>query len=203
MFSYPLTAEERNAVYSATEKRKQEFAAGRAAAREALRVLGCQDASIPVNPDRSPAWPRGFIGSITHCHRFCGAAAAIQKHISGIGFDAESSDAFSADILHIVCSEDEINQFPWSAPKANVSWSQVAFCAKEAVYKCYYPIAQTFLDFSDIEIRFRKTDGNESGDFFSVLSPDKNVGDGVFTGRWQISTGIIYAGVTFRAKPEK
>src|SRR5690606_7567998 len=61
---------------AAVNKRQTEFLAGRLCAHEALRrLLGVP--SIPaVAEDRSPCWPSGVVGSITHGGGWAGVIAA-------------------------------------------------------------------------------------------------------------------------------
>jgi len=61
-----LFLEEKQAVDRAVPKRQREFAAGRMAARQAMAQIGKTPAPIPVNTDRSPHWPEGVVGSISH-----------------------------------------------------------------------------------------------------------------------------------------
>lgn len=76
MYRAELFPEEAVAVASAVTKRREEFAAGRAAARRALAALGVPAAPLPRGERRAAVWPKGFVGSITHCAGFCAAAAA-------------------------------------------------------------------------------------------------------------------------------
>ena len=84
-----LRPEERAGLGRAVEKRRREFAAGRACARRALARLEIADAVLPIGPDRLPAWPAGIVGSITHCAGYCGVAVARRGSILCLGLDAE------------------------------------------------------------------------------------------------------------------
>src|SRR5690606_13013148 len=53
-------------IAAARPRRRAEYAAGRIAARAALRRLTGQAALIGMGPDRLPLWPKGTIGSISH-----------------------------------------------------------------------------------------------------------------------------------------
>lgn len=201
MYHSPLPIEEYNVVRDAVTARKQEFAAGRAAAREALQVLGAPKVSIPASLDRSPVWPQGFTGSITHCRGFCGAAVTAKLQHSSLGFDAEVSDDLSPEVLRVVCAPQEIKDFPEYLPAERTTWSQVAFCAKEAFYKCYYPIGQTFLDFADVSIHFHKLRQAGRGSFTATLLSNKLIfaEAAEFAGRWCTCGSIIFAGVSCKA----
>ena len=80
-----LWPQEREAVLKAIPRRQREFAAGRAAAREALTQLGWPAQAIPSAPDRSPVWPEGLVGSIAHTHSTCVAVAGRRSEERRVG----------------------------------------------------------------------------------------------------------------------
>ena len=71
-----LFPEEEALVAGAVTKRREEFAAGRNAARAALAGLGPPPCPLLRAGRRAPAWPQGIVGSITHCSGFCCAVVA-------------------------------------------------------------------------------------------------------------------------------
>src|SRR5438876_11927142 len=46
--------------------RQSIFDMGRACAAELLAELGSRETSVAMAADRSPVWPQGYVGSITH-----------------------------------------------------------------------------------------------------------------------------------------
>jgi 4'-phosphopantetheinyl transferase EntD len=61
----PLYPEEAVHVERAVEKRRRDFALGRACARRALAVLDDRPpTAILVGEERAPVWPEGIVGSI-------------------------------------------------------------------------------------------------------------------------------------------
>ncbi|MGY3133877.1 hypothetical protein ACVWZM_004559 [Bradyrhizobium sp. USDA 4501] len=84
--NYPLFPGEENAVAGAVEKRRREFAAGRYCARCALSQLGFPTVAIPSAPDRSPVWPAGALGSVSHDSSLCFAVAARRTAFRSIGW---------------------------------------------------------------------------------------------------------------------
>lgn len=200
MYGERLWAQEVDTVKGAVAKRKREYAAGRAAARAALRELGVPPGPILTQPDRAPEWPRQFVGSISHCDSCCVAVVARRGRTVGVGIDVEQATRLPEEILRTVCSADEINRFG-TPPLLNSDWGKLAFCAKEAFYKCYYPLTKTFLDFSDVSVLFSAEAQCESGNFSAVItSPDKpKLSEGfVIVGRWCVAEGYVLAGVTAR-----
>ncbi len=143
-----LLAGEETCVQDAVEKRVREFRAGRACARRALAQLGVHDFALVAGPDRDPIWPRGIVGSITHCAGFVGAAVAPAESIRGLGLDAEPAEALKDELVPLVCTPAERD---WLA-QVGQDWAKVVFSAKEAVFKCLYPLTRAWLDFQDVSL---------------------------------------------------
>lgn len=140
-------------VARARPKRLNEFAAGRSCARAALAELGIHDAALPAAEDRQPVWPHGFIGSITHTAGFCAAAVASRTDMRALGIDSERVGAPTPDIWPTLCRDEELawlDSLPVGQRAAAVT---LVFSAKEAFYKCQYPLVAEWLDFHDVRIQ--------------------------------------------------
>jgi 4'-phosphopantetheinyl transferase EntD len=147
-----LLPEEEACVRRAVPRRRSEFAAGRACAREALRQLGITGFPLVAGVDRAPIWPTGVIGSLTHCEGLCGVAVARQGAIRSLGLDAEAAAALPEDLVHRVCTAAEIRWARTAAAPTGGDWFTLMFSAKESVYKCWYPIMRRNLDFPDVQL---------------------------------------------------
>lgn len=149
--------------------RQQEFRMGRRIARQALYQVGFRsptpnrseikgDANdsallIPRNPDRSPRWPDGFVGSISHSPRWVIAAAARSANYRSLGIDTEIIMA-KPDAIEL---KDSIGcPSEWQHLNAiNISLHQAVtllFSAKESYFKCWYPLTRQFWDFRDVRL---------------------------------------------------
>lgn len=137
----------------ANPERALEFCRGRACAREALRRLGKVGAALAVGPDRSPVWPPGYVGSITHCPGFVGAAAARTKLIAALGFDAEPAAPLPLDVRSRVLHPAECAQSPSGLDM------RVIFSAKESIFKAMFPLCGEWLDFRDVIVSLNPTSG--------------------------------------------
>jgi 4'-phosphopantetheinyl transferase EntD len=147
-----LLASEAAYVHRAHPKRISEFAAGRSCAKSALAEFGVRDIALHPADDRQPVWPSGFIGTITHTAGLCVAAVAERRSILAIGMDSEIVGAPTADIWPTICGAAELNwlrSLPVADQPAAVT---LLFSAKEAFYKCQYPLAGEWLDFHDLRI---------------------------------------------------
>ena len=189
-----LRPEEASAVGRAVEKRRREFAAGRACARRALARLEIADAVLPVGPDRLPLWPPGIVGSITHCTGFCGVAVARRGAILGLGLDAEVGDELEPKLVPRVCRPAEIERLEALAGLTPGEGAKLVFSAKESTYKCFFPLARRFLEFHDVEVELRP-DSPAAGAFTArVLRGPAPASR--FDGRYLRDGARVYTGVT-------
>ena len=143
--------EERRAVERAVDKRRYEYWSARHLARQALAVLGIEAGPLLNAPDRSPIWPPGVIGSISHTTGWCGVAVAHQSaQRRGLGIDAERCGKMSWGVAERVLTPRELARLP-AAPH-ELDWATLLFSAKEAVYKCIYPSVRRFVGFLEVEL---------------------------------------------------
>jgi len=143
-----LYPEERGAVARAVPKRRREFAAGRRAARTALAQLGQEPVPILAAQSRAPLWPKGFVGSISHCDDLCLAVCARADAVLSLGVDIEAR-AVLPDSLHEAITTP--NERDWLQQSDHVLPIDV-FSAKESAFKAIYPISQKTMDFQGFNI---------------------------------------------------
>nr|WP_255702896.1 4'-phosphopantetheinyl transferase superfamily protein [Roseivivax sp. GX 12232] len=140
---YPV---EEAAVARAVAGRRSEFAGGRRAARRALAALGHPPVAIPMAEDRSPVWPEGFVGSVSHCAAACIAVVARTEGFAALGVDIEPYDPLPEDLLPEIGSEAELAGV---GPDRRLAGRQL-FSAKEAAYKAQYPLSRTLFGFDGL-----------------------------------------------------
>lgn len=190
-----LHADEEESVRRAVPARRREFATGRHCARQALAVLGVQEASIPAGADRDPRWPPGVVGSITHSAGYCAAAVARSDRVLAIGIDAEPAEPLPEDVLPIVSSATERSRLDDLYVKfPDVPWDRLLFAAKEAVYKAWFPRTRLWLDFDEVEVVFSPGDKT-----FSATVPGLPMPQGPWltdvTGRWAHGSRLVLTAV--------
>ena len=112
----PLMPQEARAVARAVQTRRDEFTAGRAAARLAMERLGLPPQAVPAAPDRSPGWPDGLTGSISHAGGLC-AAVLSRDPLHKLGLDIEDAAPLDADLWPLVLTPDELDRLA-QAPAA-------------------------------------------------------------------------------------
>lgn len=145
-----LFPEERMALAGMSEKRRREFVAGRILARSLFAEFGIGPHAVRQNHDRSPEWPAGIIGSITHTDDICVVAMGREEHLCALGIDIERRRALEQELWEYICGEDEIDALPSSINSGEgACW---IFCAKEAYYKAQFPHTGSMLSFRDLKV---------------------------------------------------
>lgn len=138
--------EERAAVERAVAKRRNEYFATRHLARLALAELTVPGCAILNNSDRSPRWPSGVVGSLSHTDTWCGVALTRPTDgICGLGIDLERVGSVSLEVEQRISSARELSA---SDPTA----ASLRFSAKEALYKAIFPFVKRFVGFLEVEI---------------------------------------------------
>jgi 4'-phosphopantetheinyl transferase EntD len=176
----PLLGPEAAAVARAVPSRQREFATGRTVARQALAALGVAPLPLARGPGGEPVWPPGVVGSITHCAGYRGAVVAPADRAASVGIDAEPDAPLPAGVLDLVSLPAERAAL---ATLSGVAWDRLLFCAKEAVYKAWYPLAARWLGFEEAEVSI------DGGTFTARILVPGPVGG--FTGRWLARDGLI------------
>ncbi len=137
-----------------SENRTDEFLLGRWCAHKALdEFMGeSLQGSIAIGDDRSPQWPEGVVGSISHNEDVVVSLCAMGA--KGIGVDIESRGRLNERLSEkILIDEDRI----FLKTKSINSWSKedfytFIFSAKESLYKALYPTVKSFFGFSEAYI---------------------------------------------------
>lgn len=120
---------------------------GRIAARRALRRLGEPGSPVLPAADRSPRWPKGVVGSITHCSGYAAAAVAREADCLALGVDVEAVRTLHHDITSHIADETE-QLWVDSDPTRMLA----LFSAKEAVFKAFYRFKQAYFGFEAVHL---------------------------------------------------
>jgi 4'-phosphopantetheinyl transferase EntD len=137
-------------IVKAVPSRRGEFATGRILARRALRAIGGPEIALISGTDRAPRWPDGFVGSITHTASRAAAAVARQADFAGIGIDIEIVSRISWRVMPRITTETERRVLETAADRQFLL--ALIFSAKEAWFKCQFPLTGVYLDFTDAEV---------------------------------------------------
>lgn len=188
-----LFPEEQAAISKAVPKRRAEFTAVRACAREALAGLGVPPMPLVPGERGAPTWPAGTVGSMTHCSGYRAAVVARAWEVVTLGIDAEPHDVLPSDVLAVIAHPEDIDGLA-RLPGGDVAWDRLLFSAKEAIYKAWFPLTRRQLDFDEAVVTIDPT-----GTFDAhLLVPGPEV-DGRrltnFTGRWAASPDLVVTAI--------
>ncbi len=126
---------------------------GQQAATQALQELGLATTQEPLLRGLAgePLWPSGVVGSIAHTQTAAVAAVAWVRDHAYVGIDLERADRqFDLRTAHRICTPREQD---WLDQEADIRKSLLQiFCAKEAIFKAFYPIHQRFFGFQQAEV---------------------------------------------------
>ena len=193
-----LHPEERARAQGMGGRRRHQYALGRACARRALAELGIEGFALLSGKRREPLWPEGVVGSLTHCRGFCAVAVARRGAVVGIGLDAEPAEPLAARLLERVCSPEEKARLEALPSPAACGWGIVLFSAKESLYKCYFPLARSFLGFRDAEVRLDPDSASFTARLVRDAAPSA-LGARAFRGRFCVDGAHVVTAVTLTA----
>jgi len=172
--SLPLHPDEERLVAGAAQKRRRDFALGRACAHAALAQAGCDMGPIGRAPDGAPIWPAGLVGSITHTQGYAAALVARAADFAGLGVDTERLGGVTPDLwprLFTAGEQDYLAQQPDPGRAATIM-----FTVKEA---CHKAGGQRVLRFHDFQVTL-------SGDGFVAHRQGQE-----FQGRFAVDEGLV------------
>ncbi|MEP2718650.1 4'-phosphopantetheinyl transferase superfamily protein [Pseudophaeobacter sp.] len=191
----PLAEEVACLTPTAVPKRRNEFAAGRAAAHQAMRQLGLPVQAIPVGENRAPVWPQGIVGSITHTRSCAMAVLAHQGEVRALGIDVEEDKPLATDLWPAICSDREQD---WLRAQGDPGqMAKLIFSAKEAAYKCQYTLSERFYGFEGMELTVDTAERRFSARFCADQPPFA-AGECI-GGRFAIGAGLIVTTAELRS----
>lgn len=191
----PLPAEAA-AIAMAVPARREEFAAGRRAARQALSALGLPAVAIPALESRAPAWPPGITGSIAHADGIAMAVLAPTRSSAALGLDIEPDAPFPEDLVEEVTLPEERDWL--RRQSAPLEAARLLFTAKEAAYKCQFPASQTLIGFSALHVLVGSN--RRLAAIFTQDVPPFRREDRLY-GRYTRAAGLVISGFSRPAAP--
>ncbi|MCE6078175.1 4'-phosphopantetheinyl transferase superfamily protein [Agrobacterium vitis] len=139
-------------IEKAVIKRKSEFLAGRYCAHRALEAFDIAPHLIGIGEGRSPLWPDGVVGSISHCHGYAIAAAARKDSLLSVGLDVEDIVAPETQrkLSKSIMNDDELFLLQQDAPPEMVF--TLIFSVKESFFKAAYPFVKAYFGFEAMSV---------------------------------------------------
>jgi 4'-phosphopantetheinyl transferase EntD len=192
-----LFPEEWACIRTAVAKRRAEFGTARVAARRALAVLGLPATSLPPAASGAPQWPPGIVGSITHTDDYCCVVVDRCPPTRSVGVDVERLRPLDAGTINIILTADERRWLDAQPAAARQELALLFFSAKEAYYKCQYPLSGRMLDFQDVQLEIDAAGGRFEA---RSLEPDQLPAvTARLAGRFLVEDGRVLCGVELPA----
>lgn len=197
---------EEELIAKAVDKRRREFIGARHCARRAMGEIGYPPDPILRGERGAPLWPKGVVGSMTHCDGYRAAVVAPALRLRSVGIDAEPHEALPDGVLEAVSLVEERDWLDASAGATEwtgVHRDKLLFCAKESTYKAWFPLTGRWLGFEDARITFTvddRGDDGATGHFHSSLLVPGETTDGGpaltdFSGRWMVASGLVVTAI--------
>jgi len=135
----------------AVVKRQAEFLAGRYAAKQVILKSGFLNGEVPpiqIGDHRSPIWPPGIIGSITHNHSkaICAIIKDDKSAYIGIDLEEQISTRTASNIEELVLKDSEKKILTQQGASDALAIT-IIFSAKESLFKALYPIIKIYFGF--------------------------------------------------------
>lgn len=144
-------------IRRSVQKRQAEYLAGRYCAIESLNRMGLKIDNfqgLPIGKQRSPYWPKGVLGSITHTEDTAMSIVAKEQTYSFVGIDYERimNHQLAMDIYTSIISKQEFKYICSIEVPLNILVTLV-FSAKETIFKALYKYVQDYFGFEEAFIQ--------------------------------------------------
>lgn len=151
-------------------KRQAEYLAGRVCARAALQRLDGRDYVPGSHEDRSPIWPTGIHGSITHGKGWAAAVVAAEGTCRSLGLDQEAllDDQRAERLMGEILTPAERERLLPGQLGLTVT---LTFSLKESLFKALYPLTRQRFYFEHAEVLAWSADGLARLRLLTDLSP--------------------------------
>lgn len=143
-----------SSIKKAVNKRQAEFLAGRVVAKVALIEAGFSHPNLPdigFCQNRCPAWPRRYVGSITHSSTDAICVLSNNKNYLGVDIEDILSRESASQISHLVHNDCELNLLS-TGSFSEAEAITIIFSAKESLFKALYPSINVYFNFDSARV---------------------------------------------------
>ena len=145
-----------NSVRESVPKRKREFLAGRICTKYLIKMNLGYEVDVPISADRSPKWPCGLTGSISHTDNSAIAIVGKKEHSGdnlsfGIDIQTLMSQQQSKSIQPLIADITELLLLK-KLNYSNEYCTTLLFSAKESIYKAIYPHIMEIVNFDAVNL---------------------------------------------------
>ena len=148
-----LLPNELGIVREMTLHRSLEFASGRHVGRLALAAIGQPPDSIPMGAGGEPIFPQGVVGSLSHTSSHVAALVSRADRHASVGVDVGDARTLGKAAARLMTTAEIalVTAKGWASTEAQAQ--NAVFGAKEALFKCQYPLTQKRdLDFDEVTL---------------------------------------------------
>lgn len=185
-----LSDTETAALTNVVDKRRREFATARELVREGLeRFFDVRGFDLLNAEDRSPIWPRGIQGSISHSDTRAWVAL-VDAAFGTIGIDGEGRNELKEDLWHLTLLDEEVAYLEALDASVRSRRALTLFSAKEALYKAQYPRSGSFMSYTSVRVDIGEA-GLLSCTFQETVGPFSK--GFVVRGRWLNENELVTA----------
>ncbi len=138
-------------LHSAAKKRQAEYLASRWLVAKLLGCSGIKHWQLGNHPDRSPRWPLGISGSLSHHQSKVFALIAAQSQLVGNDIELTLSQESAHDLANMVMDSTEAAILADAGLPIELATTLI-FSIKETVYKAVYPQVKKIFDFTEVKV---------------------------------------------------
>ncbi|MFD9610923.1 4'-phosphopantetheinyl transferase family protein [Streptomyces sp. NPDC004288] len=191
--------EEAAVLSRSADRRRREFATVRHCARLALTSLGRPAGPMVPGERGAPAWPEGVVGSMTHCEGYRAAAVSRRIDVAALGIDAEPHAPLPPGLLRRIASPGERARLTeLSRARPALHWDRLFFSAKESVYKAWFPLTGTWLDFREAELVIDPNRQSFRARLLRAGHDEEGRPVRILHGRWRVGRRLVVTAVAHR-----
>jgi len=146
--------------FGLSQNRNQEYLLGRSAIKDALGSLGYPPTWIERDPlTKSPVWPEGITGSLSHSSGLALAVVGDSPPILGLGVDLEKANrTIDLGIERHICTQDESDDLRSLHLENHAIRLLLTFSAKESLYKCFFGrVPRDLLRFKNVSLKWESS----------------------------------------------
>lgn len=138
---------------------------------------------------------------MTHSAGYRAAAVALREHVRAVGIDAEPHAALPGRTWGAVTRPEERERLAaLAADFPRVHWDRLLFCAKEAVYKAWFPMTRRRLGFRDASVTFDPAGRTFRAEIVEGTGEEPPA-PLAYEGRWAAAPELLLAAVVVPAGP--
>lgn len=133
------------------KKTRAQYLASRLLAQEVMEIYGVRNFTLLNYSDRSPVWPRGISGSLSHDRDTIVLAATRRNLLVGIDVETFMDKCTAQEVAEIIVAKKEIEKIRNLPIPFRVAVT-LAFSLKESLYKALWPRLQQEMDFCHVNL---------------------------------------------------